>query len=311
MINRVLLRIKVLHIVYSFYKGKQGSVNIAEREFLKSITKTYELYFYLLKLIVEVTHYAEIKIDTRRNRLNPTEFDLNPNTRFINNAFVKQLSYNTEFQEFVSENKISWINHQEIVKEIYELIVNSELYEEYMSASETDYEKDKNIWKKIFKKIILTSDSFEKSIEDQDIYWVDNLDIIVSFVIKTIKNFDKENGAEQDLIPKFKNSEDLIFAKKLLRNCLENKDEYQQLISENAQNWDLDRIAFMDIIIMQLAIAELISFPTIPVNVTMNEYIEISKFYSTKKSATFINGILDKITKELKKENRLIKVVKI
>ncbi len=311
MINRVLLRIKVLHIVYSFYKGEQGSVNIAEREFLKSITKTYELYFYLLKLILEVTHYAEVKIDARKNRLTPTEQDLNPNTRFIDNVFVKQLAVNEEFQNFVSDNKISWINNQEAVKEVYEQIVNSEMYAEYMSAPTTDYEQDKNIWRKIFKKIILTSESFLGLIEDQDIYWIDNLDIITSFVIKTIKKFKEENGEEQELIPKFKDSEDLIFAKKLLRNCLDNKEEYRELINENAQNWDLDRIAFMDIIIMQLAIAELLSFPTIPVNVTMNEYIEISKFYSTQKSATFINGILDKIIKELKNQNRLIKVVKI
>ncbi len=311
MINRVLLRIKVLHIVYSYYKGEHSSVNIAEKEFLKSITKTYELYFYLLKLITEVTHYAEVKIDARKNRLNPTEFDLNPNTRFIDNVFVKQLASNLSFQEFISENKISWVNHQETVKEIYELIVNSEIYDDYMSDNGINYEKDKIVWRKIFKKIILPSESFAQAIEDQDIYWVDNLDIIVSFVIKTIKKFELGNREEQELIPQFKDADDLLFAQKLLRNCLQNSDEYKALISENAKNWDLDRIAFMDIVIMQLAITELLSFPTIPVNVTMNEYIEIAKFYSTNKSATFINGILDKIITELKKENRLIKVVKI
>ncbi len=311
MINRVLLRIKVLHIVYSFYKGEDRNIDLAEREFIKSIDKAYELYFYLLKLIIDVTKFAEAKIETRKNRLNPTKEDLNPNTRFIDNAFVRQLSHNTTLIDFTSDNKISWVNQPEIIKSVYQQIISSEIYEEYMEAEETDYQQDKNIWRKIFKKIILPSTDFEESLQDWDIYWADDLDTIISFVIKTIKKFDKEEGTAQPLLPKFNDVDDFTFAKKLLHNALVNEQEYRDLIDEHTKNWDLDRIAFMDIIIMQIALSELHSFPTIPINVTLNEYIELSKYYSTEKSATFINGVLDNVIKKLKQENKIIKVVKL
>ncbi len=311
MINRVLLRIKVLHIVYSYYKGEDQSIDLAEKEFIKSIDKSYELYFYLLKLMVDVTKYAETIIETRKNRLNPTKEDLNPNTRFIDNAFVRQLSHNTTLIDFTSDNKISWVNQQETLKEIYKLITSSEIYEEYMEAETTDYQQDKNLWRKIFKKLLLTSTEFEESLQDWDIYWADDLPTIISFVIKTIKRFDKEEGIAQSLLPKFNDQEDFLFAKKLLKNALTNEKEYRALIDEHTKNWELDRIAFMDIIIMQIALSELHSFPTIPINVTLNEYIELSKYYSTDKSATFINGVLDNIIKKLKEENKIIKVVKL
>ncbi|MHB9055130.1 MAG: transcription antitermination factor NusB [Paludibacteraceae bacterium] len=311
MINRVLLRIKILQIIYAFYKGDSSSVTLAEKELFHSIEKTYELYFHLLQLAVEVTNYAAVKIDARKNRLRPSDEDLNPNTRFIDNSFVAQLSKNTQLLTFINEHKISWANNQDSVKLIYELVVASDNYAEYMSAPATDYAADKDIWRKIFKKIVLQNEEFADSIEDQSIYWTDDLEIVISFIIKTIKRFDVLNGVDQELLPMFKDDEDAEFAGKLLKNTLENENEYRDMIDIHTKNWELDRIAFMDIIIMQTALAEIISFPTIPVNVTLNEYIEISKNYSTDKSAIFINGVLDNIVKELKANNKLIKVVKI
>ena len=155
------------------------------------------------------------------------------------------------------------------------------------------------------------NEEFSDSIEDQSIYWTDDLEIVISFIIKTIKRFDADNGANQELLPMFKDNEDAEFASRLITNTLENGTAYREMIDQHTNNWELDRIAFMDIIIMQAALAEIMTFPTIPVNVTLNEYIEISKSFSTDKSATFINGVLDNIVKELKAENKLIKVVKI
>ena len=155
------------------------------------------------------------------------------------------------------------------------------------------------------------NEEFSDSIEDQSIYWTDDLEIVISFIIKTIKRFDTENGVNQELLPMFKDDEDAEFASGLIKNALENETLYRQMIDQHTNNWELDRIAFMDIIIMQAALAEIMTFPTIPVNVTLNEYIEISKSFSTDKSATFINGVLDNIVKELKADNKLIKVVKI
>ena len=311
MINRVLLRIKIIQILYSFYKGDGQSATLAERELFHSIEKTYELYFHLLQFSVEITHYAAIKIDSRKNKLRPTEEDLNPNTRFIDNRFVAQLEKNRCLQDFLNEHKTSWANNQDAIKNIYELVIASDVYKEYMEAETSDYAADKDIWRKIYKKIILQNEEFSDSIEDQSIYWTDDLEIVISFIIKTIKRFDAENDVNQELLPMFKDDEDAEFASRLIKNTLENETIYRRMIDQHTQNWELDRIAFMDIIIMQAALAEIMTFPTIPVSVTLNEYIEISKSFSTDKSATFINGVLDNIVKELKADNKLIKVVKI
>ena len=311
MINRVLLRIKIIQILYSFYKGDGQSATLAERELFHSIEKTYELYFHLLQFSVEITHYAAIKIDSRKNKLRPTEEDLNPNTRFVDNRFVAQLEKNRCLQDFLYEHKTSWANNQDAIKNIYELVIASDVYKEYMEAETSDYAADKDIWRKIYKKIILQNEEFSDSIEDQSIYWTDDLEIVISFIIKTIKRFDAGNDVNQELLPMFKDDEDAEFASRLIKNTLENETIYRRMIDQHTQNWELDRIAFMDIIIMQAALAEIMTFPTIPVSVTLNEYIEISKSFSTDKSATFINGVLDNIVKDLKADNKLIKVVKI
>ncbi|MDD3078221.1 MAG: transcription antitermination factor NusB [Paludibacter sp.] len=295
--------------MYSFYKGDGKSIPLAEKELFHSIERTYDLYFHLLQLSVEITNYASEKIETKRNKLRPTPEDLNPNTRFIDNKFIRQLAGNVTFNEYLTKQKLSWVNNQDIVKELYADIIKSDFYLEYMNAPEADYVADKDIWRKIFKKIILQSEDFDTSIEDQSIYWVDVLEIVISFVIKTIKRFDMENGINQPLLPMFKDEEDAEFARKLLRGVLTNGAEYRKMIDEHTRNWELDRIAFMDILIMEVALSEIMDFPTIPVNVTLNEYIEIAKNYSTEKSGTFINGVLDNIVNQLRKENKLIKVV--
>lgn len=309
MINRVLLRIKIVQILYSFYKGDGKSLPLAEKELFHSIERTYDLYFHLLQLSIDITQYAESRIDNKRNKLRPTQEDLNPNTRFIDNKFIKQLSENVQFNEYLAKQKLSWVNHPDIVKGIYDQLIASEFYADYMNAPESSYAADKDIWRKIYKKLILTSEDFDSSIEDQSIYWVDDLEMVISFVIKTIKRFDETNGYEQPLLPMFKDEEDAEFARKLLRSVLTNGEKYRQMIDDNTKNWELDRIAYMDILIMEVALAELFDFPTIPVNVTLNEYIEIAKNYSTEKSGVFVNGVLDNIVGQLKKENKLIKVV--
>jgi len=282
---------------------------VAEKELFHSIEKTYDLYFHLLQLSVEITRYATSQIETKRNRLRPTTEDLNPNTRFIDNSFVKQLSDNLQFNDYLTAHKLSWVNHPEIIKELFEEVISSGFYTEYMIAEAVDYASDKDVWRKIYKKVILQNEDLDDSIQDQNIYWTDDIEMVVSFIIKTIKRFDFQNGEEQPLLPMFKDEEDAEFARKLLRSVLTKGDELREMIDKNTKNWELDRIAFMDIIIMEVALAELMDFPTIPVNVTLNEYIEIAKTYSTEKSGTFINGVLDNIVGELKKENKLIKVV--
>jgi len=309
MINRVLLRIKIVQILYSYYKSDSKSLPVAEKELFHSIEKTYDLYYHLLQLAVEITRFASDRIETKRNRLRPTEEDLNPNTRFIDNSFISQLSINVQFNEYLTAHKLSWVNYPEIIKELFEEVISTEFYSDYMNAETVDYAADKDVWRKIFKKVILQNESLDDSIQDQSIYWTDDIEMVVSFVIKTIKRFDAAKGDEQELLPMFKDQEDIDFASKLIRSVLTKGPKLREMIDVNTKNWEIDRIAFMDIVIMEVALAELLDFPTIPVNVTLNEYIEIAKTYSTEKSGTFINGVLDNIVGQLKAENKLIKVV--
>jgi len=309
MINRVLLRTKIVQILYSYYKSGSKSIPVAEKELFHSIEKTYDLYFHLLQLPVEITRYAANQIETKRNRHRPTAEDLNPNTRFIDNTFVAQLSKNIQFNDYLTEHKLSWVNDSEIIKRLFEELVTTPYYKEYMEAPIVDYAADKDIWRKIFNKVILQSEDLDDSIQDQNIYWTDDIEMVVSFIIKTIKRFDLANDDQQPLLPMFKDEEDAEFARKLIQIVLTKGETFREMIDKNTKNWELDRIAFMDIVIMEVALAELLYFPTIPVNVTLNEYIEIAKLYSTEKSGTFINGVLDNIVGELKKDNKLIKVV--
>jgi len=309
MINRALLRVKVIQILYSHYKGDGKSLPMAEKELIFSLEKTYDLYFQLLQLSLDITRFAADRIDTRRNKLRPTEEDLNPNTRFADNRFVAQLSGNEQLIGYLKKRKLSWVNHPELIRNLYEEIVAADFYEAYMNANKSDYEADKEIWRKIYKRILLNSEELDEVIEEQSIFVIDDVEIVISFILKTLKHFEAENGAEQELLPMFRNEDDREFGMKLLRTTIENGDEYLKIIDAHTQNWDLDRIIFMDILIMQTAIAEICNFPTIPINVTLNEYIEISKKYSTEKSGTFVNGVLDNVVNQLKSENKFIKVV--
>jgi len=309
MINRVLLRIKIVQILYSYYKSDSKSFPVAEKELFHSIEKTYDLYYHLLQLSIEITRFAADRIETKRNRLRPTEEDLNPNTRFIDNTFISQLTKNVQFNEYLTAHKLSWANYPDIIKELFEEVICTEFYSDYMNADKVDYAADKDVWRKIFKKVILQNEELDDSIQDQSIYWTDDIEMVVSFVIKTIKRFDLSKGEDQELLPMFKDQEDIDFASKLIRSVLTKGPALREMIDLNTKNWEIDRIAFMDIVIMEVALAELMNFPTIPVNVTLNEYIEIAKTYSTEKSGTFINGVLDNIVGQLRNENKLIKVV--
>jgi len=309
MINRALLRVKVVQILYSHYKGDGKSLPMAEKELTFSLEKTYDLYFQLLQLSLDITRYAANRIDARKNKLRPTEEDLNPNTRFADNRFTAQLADNEQLSDYLKKRKLSWVNYPELIKNLYEEILAADFYREYMNAAKTDYEADKEIWRKIYRKILLSSEELDEAIEEQSVFWVDDVEVVISFILKSIKHFEAENGAEQELLPMFRDEEDREFGMKLLKTTIENGDEYLKIIDAHTQNWDLDRIIFMDILIMQTAIAEICNFPTIPINVTLNEYIELSKKYSTEKSGTFINGVLDNVVNQLKSENKFIKVV--
>lgn len=309
MINRILLRIKVIQILYSYYKGEGMSAEDAEKELFISIERTYDLYFYLLQLVVEVTDYASRRIEAGKSKITATFEERNPQTKFIENKFAFQLKQNLMLKDYVENHNISWDGHEEMIKELYEKISESELYAEYMASPEFSYEKDKELWRSVFKRVIPVDEGLGRELEEISIYWNDDADTVVSFIIKTIKQFEEEAGENQRLQPMFKDDEDKEFVRDLLKNAIYHSSDYRALIDKHiGKNWDMERLAFMDIVIMLAALSELHSFPNIPINVTMNEFIEITKSYSTPKSHVFVNGILDSIVKDLRENKKLIKV---
>lgn len=307
MTYRTLLRIKVMQLLYAFESKNDKMLSVSENELIKSIQKTTDLYFHLLNLSVFITKYAEDCIEIAKNKFRPTQEELNPNMKFVNNLFVKQLLANNEFLENIKSLSASWNDNPEVIKSIYSEIQQSDFYIEYMSSSENDFKEDKILWRNIFEKIIANNVLLDEALEDQCIYWNDDLELALSFVVKTTKQMQEETISES-LLPKISREEDIVFAKELFSDVILNKNDYRDLISRLSQHWDPERIAFMDILIMLIAISELVKFPTIPINVTINEYIEISKMYSTEKSHMFINGILDKAVAILKSEKKILKV---
>ena len=282
-------------------------MDTAEKELFFSLSKAYDLYNYLLLLMVEVTKQANKRLNAAKNKLVPTKEELFPNTKFVENRFIAQLEVNKQLLEFSNNQKKTWENEADFVKTLCDKILESDIYKEYMASETSSYEEDRELWRKLYKNIIFNNIELDQVLEDQSLYWNDDKEIVDTFVLKTIKRFDEKNGAKQELLPEFKDEEDQDFARRLFRRTILNADYYRHLISENTKNWELDRIAFMDVIIMQIALAEILSFPNIPVSVSLNEYVEIAKLYSTPKSGGFINGTLDGIVNSLKKENKLTK----
>lgn len=307
MINRVLIRIRVIQVLYSTYLNESGDLKKAETELMFSLQKSYDLYYYLLALLIEITDTHTRRLESRKAKLLPTDEDINPNTRLSDNLFIKQLKSNEQFNKYVSDRPQSWEDHENYVRSLLEKILNSDIYAEYLANEVSDYDTDREFWRKVFKTFIYCEEQLDDLLEDDNLFWNDDIEIVQSFVIKTIKKFDPEKGANQPLLPMFKDEEDRQFAIKLLRETMFNVKLAREYIDKYAKNWESERIAFMDMIIMQTAVSELLAFPSVPINVTMNEYINIAKSYSTHKSSSFINGILDSIVTELKSENKLLK----
>jgi len=307
MINRVLIRIRVVQILFSCSHSETTDLRKAESELMLSLQKSYDLYFYLLFLMVELTNTYAQRVDARRSKLLPTKEDMSPNTRLLNNKFISQLGQNAELLKYINNRPFSWLEHDAFLRSLLDNILNSDIYKEYTDSISFSYDDDREFWRKVFKQIICTNEELYSILEDESLYWNDDIEIIESFVLKTIKRFDESKGTAQELLPMFKDDTDREFAVKLLRESLWNGKEYKELIDKYTKNWESERIALMDMVIMQIAIAEIMEFPSIPVSVSLNEYIDIAKSYSTAKSASFINGILDAIVKELKEEKKIIK----
>ena len=294
--------------MYAYYSSKDESINNHEKELFFCIKKSYDLYHYLLLLILELADYSEKRIELNLVKHQPTNEDLHPNTKFVDNKMIAALRNNKSLNLYLKQNKMSWVNNPELIKELYSRMIESDFYREYMDDGDDSFANDRKVVDRIFNKLILYCEELYQVLEEQSIYWNDDVEFNISMISKTLKRFNESTKEDQALLPMFKDEEDREFARDLYRKSILNHREIRDLIDLHSRNWDIERIAFVDILIMQLALAEFLYFPSIPTKVTLNEYIELSKYYSTEKSRNFINGILDKALRDLKKDGKILKI---
>ena len=308
MINREIIRTKIVQLTYAYYQNGSKNIDSAEKELFFSLSKAYDLYNHLLALIVAITKEARRRNEVLTTRAQREGTEL-PSQKFIFNRFALQLEENKMLNDFIGTQKRTWNDDPEFVGKMYELIESSDIFKEYMESAEDNYDSDRELWRKLYKNLIQNNDDLDAMLEEVSLYWNDDKEVVDTFVLKTIKRFNEQNGAKQELLPEWDSDEEQDFARKLFRAAILNADQYQRYMSEASRNWDFSRLAYMDVVIMQIAIAEMMTFPNIPISVTINEYVDLAKLYSTHKSSGYINGMLDAIARHLVKTGKLNKFI--
>lgn len=307
MVNRELIRLKTVQLVYAHCQNRKENTDAVEEELVKSMAEAYDLYHYLLLLIVEINNIALREVEAQQNRAERLGIEDDVNTKFVKNRFVLQLEQNKQLEAYRDDTHRSWFEYEEFVRDLYRQIKNSELYKEYMASQESSYEEDREFWRKAYRQFIVDNEKLSDILEDLNLYWNDDRFVVDSFVLKTIKQLDASAGAEAALMPEFRSDQDRDYAVRLVRNAIENGDAYRELINQHSRNWDLSRLALMDIVIMQTALAEIITCPEVPVQVSISEFVEIAKAYSTPRSGSYVNAMLDNICKTLMAEKKIVK----
>ncbi len=308
MINRELIRLKVVQLVYAYYRNDGKTIETAQKELLFSLGKAYELYEYLLLLLVKVYELAGKKEEALRQRAQKgaAVLDGSVEARLAANAMLKQLAENKALLAY-RENRKDWIEEEAFVKQLFTTFTESDIFKMYLDKEDFSYEADRELVRKLYKTYICHNEDFDDLIEEHSLYWNDDKFVVDSFVLKTIKRFTAESTPDQPLLPDYASDDDREFAIRLFQQSIISEEETRTIISDGSKNWELNRLAFMDLIIMQIALTEVMTFPSIPVSVTFNEYLNIAKVYSTPRSAGYINGMLDHMVKWLRKQNKILK----
>lgn len=307
MINRELIRLKLVQVLYSYLQKGSHNPDVAEKELLLSLDKAYDLYNYMLLLMVETSRISLRMLEMRESRSKKLNDGIHWSHRFVDNRFILQLESNRELRAYCDEQELNWANHEDFVRNLYNKVEESEFYQQYMNSDTSSYEEDREIWRLIYRHLIVDNEELAGILEDINVYWNDDKTIIDTFVLKTINRFTEKSTAAQPLMPKFKTDTDRDFAIKLMRRALMGQEHFYGLIGTTTRKWDFERIALMDRIILQLGLAEITTFPNIPISVSINEYVDIAKMYSTPKSGKYINATLDTIAKKLIEEGKLVK----
>lgn len=309
MINRVLIRAKVVQMLYAYMVSKDSmTLTTAKKELTKSLDKSYELYNALLKLMIELTDVQDLRLDEAKHKFLPTEEDLNPNMRFVENEFVKRLRADQTLADFVDDKKINWRDDELFVRLFLDKILRSEEYQEYMEMPKTSLVRDGEVWYQLMKKVVLPDENLLEHLQSMSVYYTDDdLQIMGQFVMKTIRRFEDEEA--QSILPQYKNDDDSKFGEQLFSKAVAEMEENNSYIDQfvKTEKWDVERIALMDRVVMCTALTEIRNYPSIPVNVSLNEYIELAKDYSTPRSGQFVNGILNAVVNKLRADKVIIK----
>ncbi len=307
-LNRRYLRVKVFQALYA-YESSNADLTVGEKNMLKSINDIHELYLYMLVLVTDVADMARRQVETNKEKRLPTEEDLNPNLKFVENQVIAAIENNEEIKKLVESKKISWAIESDNVKKLWRLVRDSDEYIEYMANPKRSFQEDKQFVITIFKKYIAEYEVLHDFLEDRSIYWYDDLSLVCVNIVKMLNGLKADTPEYKSILPPlFKDKEDDIqFVKDLFRKTIQHNAELGDMIDQNTSNWELERIAILDVMLMKMALCEVLYFRNIPVKVSLNEYIELSKNYSTPNSSNFINGVLDKLSIQLKNEGRIMK----
>ena len=312
MINRTMVRTRVLQTMFAYSKDEDKTALTARRELRKSFADTYDLYFVLLDFVNELTAYAQKQIEENIARARATHSNWTPNRRFVQNRLAQQIFDNRALRARVAEQNLSWDSGMPAVMDTYRRLTESEFYRTYMEAQTCTYEDDRRLWRLIYQNLLINSEALREALDDMELaldksYWTVDTDIIISYIIKTIKRFNEDSTPETPLLEMFDSEDEAQFAEDLLAKAIELQPQSEQLINSHLKGWDADRIADMDRIILEVALAEILEFEEIPMTISLNEYIELAKEYSGDKSYMFINGILTEILRDLKNEGKFFK----
>jgi len=297
-----MVRTRVVQTLFAYYQREDASPAEARKSLQKSFEDLYALYIHLFGFANELIKYAELQIEENRARAKATHSAYIPDRKFINNKFAADLFNHREIRHWTEEYKLDWDAGMNAITSMYKLLQSQPFFLNYMQQETTSYEDDRHVFRRIYQDLLPNNESVHQSLEDMEIaldrnHWSTDFEVVLSYVIKTMKQFKKE-GDEPRLLPMFENEDELNFGMDLLQQTIDHRDEYSQMIDKYLHNWEADRVAYMDRIIMLTALTEILQFPNIALEVSLNEYIEIAKEYSSEKSHLFINGILDNILKE-------------
>jgi N utilization substance protein B len=313
MLNRRILRIKAFKVLYSSVLAGNMSLAEAEAQLELSCEATRDLYIYMLGIVSPLTKIAQERIEAGKSKFNPTEEERNPNMKFAENALAKFLDEDVDFQKVFKKKKFEWMQYDLFLKKVMTSVASKEYYAEYMASDDKSLAEDCKLFTRIFEEEFVDSEELEKILEDKSLYWNDDLAYSLTWCCKTLKNIAK--GENWSLIPLYQSEmlkgegveSDKLFVRRLLQASFAGYERYSAMVAESVSGWEKERLFSTDVVLVVMGLAEAASFPTIPVKVTMNEYVEISKFYGTPKSRSFVNGLLDKLVQQLANDGQINK----